>query len=137
MDSWLPVFATIGVLASALYLLVLGAAALGHPALAKTFLGGFVSSAATHFLEVVLRIVAGLALIAAAPTMLGGPVIRTFGWILVGTSLVLAVLPWRLHRRFAAWSVPRATQHLPAIGVASLAAGCALVAALWLPRTAG
>lgn len=137
MATWITVFATFGVLASALYLLVLGAAALGRPALAKSFLGGFVSSAATHFLEVALRIVAGWALIAAAPTMLGAPVIRTFGWILVGTSLVLAVLPWRLHQRFAAWSVPRATQHLPAIGVASLAAGCALIAAVWLPRVAG
>lgn len=126
-----------GVLATALYLLVLGGAALARPALAETFLGGFVSSATTHFLEIALRILAGLSLVLAAPQMQGTPIISTLGWILIGTSLVLAVLPWRFHRRFAVWSVPRATQHLPAIGIVSTAAGCALLTALWLPRTAG
>lgn len=128
--------APVGVMATALYLLVLGGAALARPSLAATFLGGFVSSATTHFLEVALRILAGLSLVSAAPQMQGTPIISTFGWILVGTSLVLAVLPWRLHQRFAAWSVPRATQHLPVIGIASAAAGCALLTALWLPRVA-
>lgn len=137
MASWLSVLATAGVLLIALYLLILGGAALARPALAKTFLGGFVASAATHFLEVALRILAGLALVAAAPQMLGTTAVRTFGWILIGTSLVLAAVPWRLHQRFAEWSVPRATQHLPLIGLASIAAGCALVAAFWLPRAAG
>jgi hypothetical protein len=131
----LSALATIGVSLTALYLLVLGGAALVRPELAKTFLGGFVSSAATHFTELTLRILAGAALISAAPRMIGAPAVNAFGWILVGTSLVLTVVPWRVHQRFAAWSVPRATQHLPLIGVASAAAGCALVAALWIPRT--
>ena len=137
MTSWLLVLAPLGVLVTALYLLVLGGAALARPALAETFLGGFVSSATTHVLEIALRIVAGLSLVSAAPRMLGTPIISMFGWILVGTSLVLAVLPWRFHQRVAAWSVPRAIQHLPAIGIASIAAGCALLTALWLPRTVG
>lgn len=137
MASWLSVLSTIGVASTALYLLLLGGAALARPALAKSFLGGFVSSAATHFIEVALRILAGLALVSAAPRMIGAPAVATFGWILVGTSLVLAVVPWRLHQRFAAWSVPRASEHLPLIGVASIIAGGALATALWLPRAAG
>ena len=137
MASWFSLLSIIGVSLTALYLLILGGAALARPALAKTFLGGFVSSAATHFAEVALRILAGLALVSAAPRMLGTPAVAAFGWILVGTSLILAVVPWRLHQRFAAWSVPRATAHLPLIGVASIATGCALVTALCFPRAAG
>lgn len=134
MTTWSSVLSTVGVTLTAGYLLVLGSAALLRPALARAFLGGFVSSAATHFAEVAVRILAGLALIAAAPRMVGTPAVHTFGVILVGTSLVLALLPWRLHQRFAAWSVPRAARHLPLIGVTSIAVGCALVTALWLPR---
>jgi len=49
---------------------------------------------------------------------------------------VLAVIPWRVHQRFAAWSVPQATQYLPLIALASIAGGLALLAALWLPGVA-
>jgi uncharacterized protein YjeT (DUF2065 family) len=136
MAPWFSVLATVGVVAIGLYLLVLGIAALARPELAKRFLGGFVSSATTHFAELTVRILAGAALVSAAPRMAATPAVRTFGWILIVTSLVLALVPWRVHRRFAEWSVPRATRQLPLIGVASLAAGCALFTALWLSRAA-
>ena len=50
--------------------------------------------------------------------------------LLIASSIALAVLPWRLHRRFAEWSVPRTTQYLPLIGFASIAGGLGLLAAL-------
>lgn len=78
MTVFLSAAATAGVALTGLYLLVLGGSALARPELAKKFLGGFVSSAATHFAE----------------------------------------------------------QCLPLIGIASVAAACALFAALLLPRAA-
>lgn len=136
MTDLLPVLTTVGVALTGLYLLALGGAALVRPELAKQFLGGFVSSATTHFLELSVRILAGAALVSTAPRMPATVVFSAFGWVLIATSLVLALLPWRLHQRFAAWSVPRAMPHLPLIGIASTLAGGALLAALWLSRAA-
>lgn len=129
-DTW-PTLATLGVALIGLYLLMLAAAALVRPAVATRFLGGFATSRTAHFAELSLRVIAGSALVAAAPAMAVSGVFLAFGWILIGTSLVLALVPWRLHQRFAAWSVPQATQYLPLIGLASLAAGVGLFAALW------
>lgn len=58
---------------------------------------------------------------------------RLFGWVLITTSIGLALVPWQLHQRFASWSVPRATRYLPLIGAASLAAGVGVIVALRTP----
>ncbi len=76
---------------------------------------------------------AGSALVLSAPRMAVRTAFLAFGWVLIGTSLLLALVPWRLHQRFAAWSVPRATQHTPLIGVGSIAEGIGVIAALFLP----
>jgi hypothetical protein len=56
--------------------------------------------------------------------------IAIFGWVLVGTTLILAFVPWQLHHRFAEWSVPMATRRLPLLGIASIVGGVLLLAAL-------
>ena len=119
------------------YLLALGGGALVRPETAKRFLGGFASTRRAHFLELAIRVVAGAALVRSAPAMACTAGIALFGWILIATSLVLAIVPWRFHQRFAAWAVPQATQHMSLIGVGSLVGGLALGAALLLPRAAG
>jgi len=121
------------VLATAAYLVVLGASALFRPALAERFLGGHATTRTLHFLELSLRVVAGAAFVVSAPRLALGDAVAVFGWVLVGTSLVLAIIPWRLHQRFAAWSVPQALRYLPMIGVASIAGGLGLIAAVVLP----
>lgn len=60
-----------------------------------------------------------------------------FGWVLLGTTLLLAFVPWRLHRRFANWPVPQATRVIPLFGVGALAGGLVLFGALLLPRAVG
>lgn len=125
------------VVAAALYLLTLGAGALIRPESAKRFLGGFATSRRTHFTELALRVLAGAALVYSAPRMAFGQGVAVFGWMLVVTSLALAIIPWRLHHRFAAWAVPQATQHMTLVGIVSIVGGVVLFAALLLPRTAG
>lgn len=122
------------VLAAAAYLVVLGATALFRPELAERFLGGHATTRALHFLELALRVVAGAAFVVSAPHLALGDAVAGLGWVLVGTSLVLAIIPWRLHQRFAAWSVPQALRYLPLIGVASVTGGLGLVAAVVLPH---
>lgn len=124
--------ATILVLA-ALYLLVLGAIALRRPDLATRFLGGFAATARLHFTELGLRVLTGSAMILYAPRMAWGQLITGFGWILVGTSIALALVPWRIHRQFASRTVPRAMRFLTLIGLVAMAGGLWLLAALVLP----
>lgn len=124
------------VLAAAAYLAALGGSALFRPALATRFLGGFATTQTLHFLELALRIVAGAAFVISAPRLALGDAVAALGWVLVGTSLVLALVPWRLHQRFAAWSVPQALRYLPMIGVASLAGGLGPIAAVFHPHVA-
>ena len=123
------------VLVAALYLVALGVGALVRPERAKHFLGGFAGSARIHFTELTLRVLTGGALVLSAPRLAFSDALTVFGWVLIGSSLVLALVPWRLHRRFAAWSVPQATRRMPLVGVASIAGGLVLLAALLLPRT--
>lgn len=125
------------VLAAAFYLLALGGGALLRPERTKRFLRGIAGSARIHFTELALRVMIGGALVFSAPRLAFGPALAIFGWVLIGSSVALALVPWRLHQRFAAWSVPQATQHMPLIGVASIAGGVFLLGAFLLPRLAG
>lgn len=125
------------VVTAALYLLVLGGSALLRPEYARRFLGAHATTRTLHFTELALRILAGAAFIITAPHAVFTPVFLLFGWVLVASSVALAIVPWRLHQRFAAWSVPQAMHYLPLIGVASIAGGLGLIAAVVLPRAAG
>jgi hypothetical protein len=117
------------------YLLALGATAAVRPWRAKRFLEAHASTLQAHVLELALRVVVGVAMVVAAAGMRGAILARGGGWILVATTLVLAVTPWRLHQRFAAWSVPMATRSMPLVAVGALAGGVAVLTALILgPR---
>lgn len=122
--------ALLGVLLAGAYMVVLGVGALAQPDKTRRFLDGFASTARIHFTEMSLRLLAGIALVVRAPNMQFEAVFRVFGWVLVGTTLVLLFVPWRLHRRFASWSVPLATKHMIPFGLSSVAFGAFLVWAL-------
>lgn len=112
---------------AALYLVGFGSASFLAPAAVGRFLLRFASSALAHYAELGVRVAVGAALIHRAPTMLGGEAFRVLGWILVGTTVALACLPWQMHRRIAERAVPRALAHLKLMGLAALAAGAALL----------
>jgi len=139
-DHRMPPFITVGsqaiVFAVGSYLLALGIFALVRPETAKRFLGGHATTRCVHFTELALRMLAGTALVLSAPRMAASSAFLAFGWILIGTSLILAIVPWRLHQRFAAWSVPQATQHMPLIGIGSVGGGLAVIVALFLQPAA-
>jgi hypothetical protein len=105
------------------YLIGLAGLLLVSPARAQSFLGGFASSAFTHYLELGIRLIAGVAILLSAPRMLFSGLFVISGWVLVLTTVGLFAVPWRCHRRFAQWGVPRATRHLRLIAVASFVFG--------------
>jgi hypothetical protein len=120
------------VVLTGLYLVALGVLSLAAPARARRFLSGFASSARIHYLELLLRVAAGGALVAYAPRMLFSAAHSLVGWILIITTVALLVVPWRWHRRFAQWGVPQALAHLGLLGIASLLLGALVVASVIL-----
>ena len=118
------------VVLAALYLVALGATSLVVPARASRFLLGFAASRSIHFAELLLRLVVGAALVFFAPHMSFSGAFIFFGWVLLVTTACLLLVPWRWHRRFTQHAVPHATRYIRLIGVASLAFGGLMLAAV-------
>lgn len=87
--------AALGVGAAALFLLALGCMALLAPARARAFLLGFVATPAKHVLELALRVLLGAAFVLQAPLTQWPAGFTSFGVVLLLSSAVLALLPWR------------------------------------------
>jgi hypothetical protein len=111
------------VVAVGVHLLGLGVTALLAPSRAAGYLLAFAGTRRLHALELLARLLAGAGLVLHAPHMRFAAVFGAFGWVLVGTTVALALLPWRWHRRFARRSVPAALGFLPLIGAASVLGG--------------
>ena len=117
-----------------LYLISFALVMLLAPARAKRFLSGFASSAFTHYLELGLRLIAGVAILLYAPQMLFSNFFVIFGWILVVTTVGLFAVPWQWHRRFAQWGVPYATRNLRLVAGASFVLGGFVIASVIVGR---
>lgn len=127
----IPAAISVVVLAlTAAYLAGLGACALLRPGWARSFLLGHASSPRLHYLELALRLLVGGALLVRAPALPWPQAFTFVGWVLVGTTLVLALVPWRRHQAFAQRTVPQALRFLPLLGVASLGLGAGLFYAI-------
>jgi hypothetical protein len=114
-----------------LFLAGLGLMSWLSPAQVRRLLSGFAATAGRHWLELAVRAAVGMALVIAAPGLPASGLLRLFGGVLLATTLVMAMLPWRWHQRFSAQRVPRALSFLGLIGGVSLAAGLGLLAAAW------
>ena len=112
--------ASVIVLMAAVFLLCLTAAALFKPQQAVRFLHGFASSAKAHYSEISLRLITGAALVVAAPNMHFSYLFTLFGWLIIGTSVVLLLLPWRWHQRFANLVLPPLTKRVWLFAVLAL-----------------
>lgn len=118
------------VMLTGLYFVALAALALLAPARVTRFLTGFAATAARHYLELLLRLAVGVGFVLAAPRMRYADAFTLFGWVLVGTTVCLFVVPWSWHHRFAHSAVPIALRHLRWLAVASLLMGGVVLASL-------
>lgn len=106
-----------------IYLTVLGTAALAAPGKAERFLLGFAATQTLHLAELLARVAVGAAFVVASPRLPPAQLFTLFGWILLGTSALLLLVPWRWHRHFAARAVPAANRHIGLVGAAASAGG--------------
>jgi hypothetical protein len=105
------------------FMLSLGALAFIRPAVVHRFIEGFVTSGRViNFLEVALRLIAGLAFVAVSPET-RFPVVF-FG---IGAVLVITAIPMMFLHRFtksqAERVIPFAKRILPLMGVVAIAVG--------------
>ena len=125
------------VIVTAIYFACLGVGAFAAPARVRRFLLGFAGSPGAHYLEMGLRIVVGGAFVLAAASLRFPQVFAAVGWVVLLTTAVLLFVPWRLHRRFAAYAVPQALEYLPLLGVSSLAVAGFLLYGVFAAPPAG
>lgn len=111
------------VVAVAIYFLMLGTIALVRPKSARAFLLGFADTSFKHYTELAARLIVGGAMLLVARDSAYPTALAAFGWVLVVSTAFMALMPWRLHHRFAQFAVPRALRYLPLIGVSSLIMG--------------
>lgn len=120
------------VVLAGIWLIGLATVAFARPERAKHFLGRFASSAISHFLEVFLRIIVGTGFVIYSTQLRPSIVFTVFGWLLILTSVVLLFVPWKLHRRFADWSLPLATGRMMLFGLVSYFAGIVILFSFFL-----
>lgn len=113
------------------YLVALGVGALVVPARATRFMLGFASTRSLHFAEILSRVIAGASFIVAAPSLAPAQPFVLLGWLLIGTSTLLLLVPWQWHRRFASRTVPVANRYIGLVGLASLAGGVLVLVAVF------
>jgi len=101
----------------------LGAASLATPSRVGRFLLGFAGSPRKHYAELAIRLLVGGAFVLVAARMVAPGAFALFGWVLLGTTACLLLIPWHWHHRFASRAVPQALPLLALIGVCSLAIG--------------
>ena len=118
---------------SGIWLVGLAVVVVVRPQAAERFLNRFASSVTAHWVEQLLRLLAGAALWFYSPHMWMAETFRIFGGIILVSAVVLLVLPWRMHQRFARWVLPWVLRHLTLYALGALVIGCWVLAGVLVP----
>ncbi len=97
------------------------------PQLTERFLRSFASSARAHYTEQAVRMIAGGAIVAFAPSMWYPNLFGGFGWIIIVTTAGLLLIPWQWHHKFGTWAIPLAIRHIGLYAIGTFALGTLLL----------
>lgn len=111
----------------AIFFLMLGTVSFVRPPIAREFLLGFANNALKHYAELLTRVIVGGSLLLIARNSVYATALSAFGWLLIVTTAIMALVPWRFHHRFTQYAVPKALRFLPLIGITSLVIGALLL----------
>jgi hypothetical protein len=114
-----------GVVVVGFGLFLIGVTALIYtaPSHAETFFRGFASSATTHYTEQGIRLVVGAAIVAFSSSMKYPELFKVFGWIIIGSTAALLLIPWQWHHRFASMVMPPVFRSMKLFGLGAFALG--------------
>jgi hypothetical protein len=119
--------AAVVVVAFALVLILFTGVVFARPAIAERFLMHFASSARAHYVEQVLRLLVGAALVVLSPAMWQPTVFWLVGWVVVISSVALMCAPWQWHHRFGERIRPIMFRYLRLYAVGAFAFGALLL----------
>src|SRR5262245_9567418 len=100
------------VVAFGLVLIAFTGVAFAKRAVAERFLMRFASSARTHYLEQVFRLLVGTALVVFSPAMWQSKIFWVVGWAIVVSSAALMCVPWQWHDRLGERMRPMLVRYL-------------------------
>jgi hypothetical protein len=124
------------VVAFGLFLIALTGAVFVKPALAQRFFMSFASSARTHYVEQVLRLLIGTSLVVLSPAMWQGTVFWLLGWAIVVSSVALLLIPWRWHHQLGERVLPIIVRHMRLYAIALFEFGALLLYGVLVGRGA-
>ena len=119
--------AAVVIVAFGLSLIAFSGVAVARPAIAERFLTAFASSARTHYVEQVFRLLIGAALVVRSPIMWQPEMFWLVGWAIVVSSAVLLCVPWQWHHRLGGRVLPLLVRHLRLYALGSGAFGALLL----------
>jgi len=119
--------AAVVVVAFGILLIAFTGVVFAKPAIAERFLRRFASSAGTHYVEQIFRLLIGAALVVLSPAMWQPNLFWLVGWVIVVSSAALMCVPWQWHHRFAERVGPMFFGHLRLYAVGAFAFGALLL----------
>ena len=125
------------VVASGAYFIGITVLVFAKPAVAERFFRGFASSARTHFVEQILRVLLGGSLVIYSPAMWQTDIFRLIGWVIVVSSVALMLFPWQWHHRFGKKILPVFIQHMRLYAIGTFAFGAVILYAVFAPQLKG
>jgi len=123
----MSVVAAIVVVAFGFVLIAFTGVVFAKPAVAERFLMRFASSARTHYVEQVFRLLVGAALVVRSPVMWQPSIFWLVGWAIVVSSAALMSVPWQWHHRLGERVGPILFRHLRLYAVGAFAFGALLL----------
>lgn len=106
-----------------LFLIGLAVLILRAPSRAERFLKGFASSALTHYIEQGIRLVVGAAMVTFASSMRYPELFALFGSLIIVSTAVLLLIPWRWHNKFASAVMPPVFRRMRLFALGAFALG--------------
>lgn len=83
------------------------------------------------YVQILVRIMAGMALVGIAPRLFVPPLFTLLGWSYAIPAAILLLVPWKMHVQAADRATSRLRPLVRYIGVASLILGVTVAASFW------
>lgn len=116
-----------------LYLISLLIVTLLRKKSAIIYFSSFASSAKAHYLEQLLRLIAGLGLLIYSEKMLFPELFGILGWALIAPSILLLITPWKWHNKFGEWAIPFTIKNLILYSVSASIMGLVILYCVIVP----
>ena len=93
----------------------------------------FASSRKAHFIEMSFRLLFGVSLVLLSMSMWQPELFRILAWAIIGSSVLLLLLPWQFHQRFGSRVLPVLVRYIRLYALGVLAFGALIVYAVYHP----